>query len=445
AAVVCRRWTSPALDALWRFLDDLRPLFGLLGGLETIHYYVEEEFWDIQSDVVLSEQSWDTFKSYAARIRRLEPADETVEIAPGLLMRALAHCETGILPNLQGVHWKMDGYFPILNHITAFCPASLRHMSFDFIRDNDDIAWWMERMLNGLTSSPIKHLESFEFKADVPRTSNIEDRFPCGNALVNFIKTQPDLQDLGLLTFEIVDPTLIPSLLQALPRLCSFHVNMENFSKFQMCLFELGQASPSLKRIAIAGPLTSEDETLTKADIESLYQLPLVEELKLWLDCKLLLEVQDIQQMGQAWSRLTSLILYSSTEPGIPLSYLTSFAQWLPLLERLAARFDCTGSVPSADAVAHRFNSLKLLIIIWDQNPPNNSATLAEFLSMVCGPEVDLRVTSTGLRAADVLKGQWNWEFSDKRANKDFLIRMKRMYRVQAGCLKFLRANHDDV
>ncbi|KIO26782.1 hypothetical protein M407DRAFT_7665 [Tulasnella calospora MUT 4182] len=266
ACLVCRRWNSAALDELWRSLPSLVPLFGVLGPL------VDTE----------TGRSWDLFKSYAARVRRLTYDDDDeygAVISTGLIIQAIAVHPGGILPNLR-----------------AF----------------------------------------FGFGTSLP----VNDNAALSAALNTFLKNQSGLLEIRLPYYEIQDPATISAACQASPQLRTFHGEMLDFTKktFRTALSTFARRSASLRCVRlIRSESEPRGESICLTDIEPMLQLSVAEDIRLWLKCRLELKSTDIQQMGQAWKGLTSLALHSG-EPGIPLPHLVTFAQWFPALEQVGIR-----------------------------------------------------------------------------------------------------------
>ncbi|KAG9020016.1 hypothetical protein FS837_008659, partial [Tulasnella sp. UAMH 9824] len=306
ASVVCRRWSEVALDELWRSLPSLLPLFELLGPLDDTHFGC-----DLDPDIVLTAKSWDTFKSYAARVRSLTYEDDReevededdVSISAGLIMRTLiVHSGEGILPNLRTVRWNVNHLG--LNHILAFCPSSLERMSLQ-IRTEAASVDELKRLLSSLTSSLINRLKFFEFRADF---------FPDDNALLstalnNFIKTQPNLLELQLPSYCIRDQAIVSQAYHVPSQLRSFCGELVDTTRqmLRMALDELIRSAPSLRRVVLVRSGNDfAGETLRLADFTPLLQLSEADDIKLCGEFQLHLEPQEIQKMGQAWTGLVT-------------------------------------------------------------------------------------------------------------------------------------------
>ncbi|KAG8897074.1 hypothetical protein FRC00_004850 [Tulasnella sp. 408] len=426
AALVCRRWCSAALDELWRSLPSLFPLFKILGPLVD----VGEDGHDLDPDLAISAQSWDLFRSYAARVRCLTYRDEVYKtaISTGLIMRALVgHPGGGILPNLREVHWHISGSG--FTQAPAFCPPSLEQVSLNIMDEYVSVDS-VKRFLYGLSSSLANRLKSFRLETGFEPTENAA----LSTALNTLLKNQSGLLELKFPYYQIQDPATITEVCRASTHLRTFCGEVQNFTKemFRSCLSALAERGTSLRCIWLSRSGSPfEEETICLADIEPMLQLPVVEDIRLWTECKLELEARDIQHMGQAWKGLKSLILCPSQGHGIPLPHLVTFAQWFPALQHFTAPFDCSEYIPTADKVSWRFKSLRRLTLL-DVWIHDDIRWMAEFLAMVCGPEVKITIREYNLGSEEILDDE---AFSETRwpgaENEALRERMDAFYRVQ--------------
>lgn len=170
------------------------------------------------------------------------------------------------------------------------------------------------------------------------------------------------------------------------------------------------------------------NERLRLADIQPILQLSAIEDIRLRLECTLILTTPDIQRMGEAWKGLRSLILYSYGSSGIPLSHLETFAQWFPVLQKFAADFDCFVDILNTCLVRSQFKSLRTLIWLNAEIMDSQIAEVAEFLAMVCGPAVEIRTTESSLNSGDILDQELPWEMGE--TNEEFMNRIDAFWRV---------------
>ncbi|KAG8922674.1 hypothetical protein FRC00_007141, partial [Tulasnella sp. 408] len=387
---------------------------------------------DLHPDCVLTVQSWDIFRSYARRVQSLtyDEINDPYEISPGLILRALEANPGGILPNLRAVSWDLMINGSGLNHPLAFCPPSLERMSI-YIADGPSSVESVPRLLYSLSTSLTNRLKFFEFGTGSLPTTNAA----IATALNDFLRGQDGLVELKLPWYEIQDPSTVSEVCQASLQLRAFCAEVYHITKdrFREVLGALAMRSASLRCVRLIWTTSGSSEgPIRLRDMEPVLQLSAIEDIRLWLGCGLELEVRDIQQMGQAWKGLTSLVLLSK-EPDIPLPRLVTFAQWLPRLQQLAAHFDCSAHIPSADEVPSRFRSLQRLTLLDAEIAYWRLPHMAELLVVICGPNVEIRTTeySEGnLNSLTFLHDQELWKLGYE--DLELRARMDAFYRVYA-------------
>lgn len=120
-AQVCKRWSSRALDALWREVDDLHRLFSVLAPLKryTSTGFVRfvPLFWS-ESSLSLAQDfeeppdadRWKEFERYSLRVRRLEyvhPTSRDQQLRRNLFDDvARTRLRLAILPNMHTLVWN---------------------------------------------------------------------------------------------------------------------------------------------------------------------------------------------------------------------------------------------------------------------------------------------------------------------------------------------------
>lgn len=381
--------------------------------------------------MVLTARSWALFKSYAARVRRLTYEDNLFgsAMSTGLILRALAvHPEGGILPNLRAAHWRVNEFG--LNHTLAFCPPTLERMSLHVSNEyasGDSV----KRLLSCLSWSLQNRLKFFEFGTDFLPTQDAA----LSTALNIFLKNQRGLLELKLPFYRILEHAFIFEACHAAPQLRTFCGEVLDFTKemFREALTALARKGASLRCVGLSRFGNGfKEETIRLADIEPILQLSAVEDIRLWLECNLELDVRDIQQMGQAWRGLKSLFLHPNEGRGIPLPRLVEFAQSFPALQRFAALFDCSEYIPTAYEVPSRFKSLRRLILLGVWIADDAIPGVAEFLAMVCGPFVKVEIGRYGLDSFEIFDEEWDWDIGDiVHEEGGIRDRMDAFYRAQ--------------
>ncbi|GJJ07537.1 hypothetical protein Clacol_001739 [Clathrus columnatus] len=113
-ARVCRAWSDPALDALWREVKDLRNLLKLIPA-----------FFGDRFERDLAPADWVRFMRHARRIRSLEHSDRRVTLDPSVFMAlGISRPVFDILPNLRYLRWSAHGE-NALAHAVLFMSPSL--------------------------------------------------------------------------------------------------------------------------------------------------------------------------------------------------------------------------------------------------------------------------------------------------------------------------------
>ncbi|KAG9047298.1 hypothetical protein FS837_002606 [Tulasnella sp. UAMH 9824] len=299
-----------------------------------------------------------------------------------------------------------------------------------YVEDYPSSVESVKMFLNGLSTSLANRLKFFEFGTSCPPSTNAA----LATALNTFLRSQSGLVELKLPFYEIQDPSTVSEVCQASLQLRAFCAEVHSITKdmFREVLGTLAMRSASLQCVRLIWPtIRSTEGPIRLTDMDPVLQLSAIEDIRLWLGCGLELEVRDIQQMGQAWNGLTSLILLPEG-PGIPLPRLVTLAQWLPLLQQLAAHFDCSEHIPSADDVPSRFGSLHRLTLLDVELEDWQMPLMAELLVVVCGPKVEVRFTRVySLDPGTFLDDLRLWEVgSEDRELRDRMDAFHRVYRA---------------
>ncbi|KAJ7075509.1 hypothetical protein B0H15DRAFT_866731 [Mycena belliarum] len=98
AALACSDFCSPALDALWRTIDNLTPLLKLLPAVKLV-----EGVYTLSGLVRASD--WTIFQSYAARVRRVVYRGGVSVAGHSSLYSALASGNRPLIPNLTTIRF----------------------------------------------------------------------------------------------------------------------------------------------------------------------------------------------------------------------------------------------------------------------------------------------------------------------------------------------------
>ncbi|KAG9050186.1 hypothetical protein FS837_007084 [Tulasnella sp. UAMH 9824] len=431
AAIVCRRWSNAALDELWRSLPSLMPLLNLLGPIENTTMGK-----DLRPDVVVTEGTWEVFKGYAKRVRVLAQYDShDALISTGLVLRIVsAHLGQTVLPNLREADWSLSND-DTTYQVAVFCSPSLEIISLQIANDGIDVRM-VQRMLVSLSSLPLPHLRVIRISTEYPRGTDAL----LNEALSAFIKNRETLSEMRL---QAVQMTPDGGLLEAA---CSFSQlrvlegDLVGFTgtSFRSALEDLASACPLLEAVSLGkGGLDTgiQGETLTFGEVEPLLRCRRLEDVRIWGDTLESFQEDDIRRIGDAWPRLTTLIIGSRAEPsqdaGAPLLRLMDYAYHLPTLRRFACRFDCLGQIPSADEVTARFKRLRILGLEESIIPSGRLTSVAEFLAMVCGPEVKFTSSVNSWFSERAFEDEDGWAEPDEWDQVEAMIRA--IHRAQIG------------
>ncbi len=152
-ALVCRGWREPALDNVWREVDDMYYLLQLLAPFHRrsrMDYYVSEPFVAVQRSLlklqapfqefsrIPNHEDWTRFIPYARRVRSLKFGNDPDEKAQSLgdsVFDDLARTRTTleVLPNLRCLWWNS---IPRSRHATLFMHDKVTEFAFKFYSES---------------------------------------------------------------------------------------------------------------------------------------------------------------------------------------------------------------------------------------------------------------------------------------------------------------------
>ncbi|KAG8897562.1 hypothetical protein FRC01_011288 [Tulasnella sp. 417] len=358
AALVCRSWSDPALDELWRSLPSFLPLLKLVGP------YLGRLPLDPASQTLPTSQAGDRYTRYATRVKEItfddgpSPLDQTVLSS---LVELLAEAYPGgtALPNLQKLYWR-TGNARAVGLVQSFCPPSLERLSL--IARSWEVPQDLVRQLVRSLSTHPNQFKAFELDMRFFE----DDSAAMAAELETFIRSQPGSSWVP----GRVPNSITPSYL----------------------LRENGMVLEG--RVARG----STGEVMDSADLAPLLDCSLLEQLTLWFNAELGLDDQGIRRMGGAWTRLETLVLQAGEGiNSIQMSCLVALAEVFPVLRHLEVPLDRSGGLPPANEVTARFKSLRNLVIVGGWIQVDEMPSVGEFLARVCGPEVKVNLSPSSL------------------------------------------------
>jgi len=121
AALSCRAFSRPALNALWRTLDSLLPLLKLLPSLKLVdHVYVVRG--------TIQEDDWTRFDSYARRVKEFVYHRDRISVDPSVYFYIAQSRTSPMLPTLY--RFRSSSSAPSIPDILLFLSSSLHRVEF---------------------------------------------------------------------------------------------------------------------------------------------------------------------------------------------------------------------------------------------------------------------------------------------------------------------------
>ncbi|KAG6908988.1 hypothetical protein DXG01_002477 [Tephrocybe rancida] len=387
AALSCRRFKEPALDALWSRLENithafkLLPAFRRLGGCFVL-------------DGVVTHEDWARFDSYAKRVRCLIFVDHGI-IHPSVYIRVAQLKPSPLLPNLQSIASSPGGS----GILTVLSPTlvDVRIMADESAKFFPEICTCLQVLSVSAPRLRVLSVQAVLARESLcmfSRMSQLEDLFLIGkgNWDPSFLTSLSSLQYLHTLKFEIDDSvaTYTPSRGRTPPP--SFFSSLRILEVFgqpwqttaSLSIFPAHplrhlvlstphqRASPELGIWALAAQdiaskfrslqhlellCTVWDGALTPpalpdfAILEPLLELKGLELVRLEFPC-LFFSDSEFEKTAAAWPNLRSLQLSGSSGiPNATIASLQSFAVHCPSLQSLSVAFDAR-KVPAPGAAS---------------------------------------------------------------------------------------------
>ncbi|KAF8968543.1 hypothetical protein BDZ97DRAFT_1902880 [Flammula alnicola] len=403
-ARVCKRWSSIALDALWKDVDDLHRLFGILAPLR------KTPNEDYEFERLPEAADWKRFEKYGSRVRRLiyraSPGSHSLRQS---VFDDIARTRTrlDILPNMHTLVWKeaplglcimfMHGG---VKHFSVFLPIDLYAISpRPFF---EDISARMPNLINLDIRSivPVRAIEkeTIDLMTQLPKLQKIT--FPRFYLTTRIAEALSRLEHLGVIEFQYLEeqgfgdhldvdsftPTLSEGAFHALwdlsmttsfadaarflnipfapTNLTMLYIDsnsiIETATSMHKLISILAENCQLLKYLALVSlrdptipcvPDTEQDEAynITIDTLKPALKLPNLTSMEIVHQYPLSLTQQDVELLATSWPSIETLLL--NTEPvylaqsNLTLEALLPFARHCRRLQHFGLFIDASSSV----------------------------------------------------------------------------------------------------
>ncbi|KAG9003636.1 hypothetical protein FRB94_003025 [Tulasnella sp. JGI-2019a] len=448
SALVCQTWSSVALDAIWRDLDELIALLYLIGDVTTI-YNFKTRFPRTRQHVEFSQSlegtDWSRFDSYAARVISLNWDSKGLSFSPTVFGQ-IAAARPGskpLLPNLLSIKWAAH-YDVDTDHMLHFLSQSVTFLHIQY-RDTCTASHVTALMSNLATLAPEVSELTIECSFRVDRVDE---------ALSSWIESLKKLRKvtlprcfgsprivkaLGSLGgLESVSGDVKPSettehadvILGTYWSLPSNAFQKLRFIDFDATLAQAvelfsGPPPPDLRGLwlAVIGPatnaiiqtffsalvtwctdleelslnlvstVTESRERIRFKTLDPLLQLRKLQKLQILHDLSIYLATDNVEAMSLAWPCLVQLSLrggYREEVSRTSFSILESFAIKFPYIQRLAISLHIDRDAGVVDSVPATFTNLRELHLDTSSIREQQLLPVATLLSLICPPGVEI-------------------------------------------------------
>ncbi|KAJ7494625.1 hypothetical protein B0H11DRAFT_910388 [Mycena galericulata] len=445
-ASVCRRWSEIALDTLWRDVNDLYRLFGILRPLRQLGESPDPD--DPHAFIVPPDaDDWQRFEKYSRRVRRLsfDSDSEHPRLSP-TVFEDVARTRTNldILPNVNTLSWHAP-----LSWSVMFMHANVKHF----------VLWLPEEFIELNSPSPpafvrdivsrMPHLTCLDLRTDIPM-HDIEDDirfllqhlvrlrkvvFPRFGFTTRIAETLAQLEDLGCVEFQywpeqgcgdsmdtqLFNPTLkmgcFPSLWDlalTVPVACATSFMKQDFSprnltslyidsrlveppaavnELLVVLADTCQLLESLSIITLIETISLADvpgdERIAFSSLLPLQNFPNLTVFEFIHKNPLDMKLEDLDQLARSWPSLRKLIINNepliSQQCDLTLKAILPFARHCPELEQLGIFMNAsTADLPTTYPADFPKPFPKLKHLSVGVSLINEPGPVALFLSHLC-------------------------------------------------------------
>ncbi|KIJ56787.1 hypothetical protein M422DRAFT_238387 [Sphaerobolus stellatus SS14] len=435
-ARVCRAWSDPALDALWREVKDIRHLLRLIPA-----------FYEDRFERDLAPPDWTRFLLHAKRVRSLEHSDRRVALQPQIFTAlGISRPVLNLLPNLRSLRWSAHAEVALIQAILFMSPSLASFEVFALNFSPRIICTFFQTLQDRSphlrffylhATGPVTTVESFlaEFLRSLAYLEVIQ--LPCywqTRAVVNALSslknlrsvrthvpsrtiykgTQREVEDVGSITFyEGSFPALktfyidgrrlsdVESLLRKpfaprhLTTLTVMSLHIESHTMLHDFIKGLNDLCPLLRHIVFAlyvSETSQSPSAITWDTLRPLLEFPRLVGFKLTHREPLQITESDIKELAKGWPTLETLHLCHDPhitedavyDGGLSPGCLNHFAEYCPNLKELGLFMNATRWSQNSDypVPSKPFNRLQRLQV--GVSRVTHAPVVARFLSDVC-------------------------------------------------------------
>ncbi|KIO24572.1 hypothetical protein M407DRAFT_26085 [Tulasnella calospora MUT 4182] len=402
AVRVCKTWSDPALNQLWRNLSSLVPLLSLIGPIQCQNGEDMDFIHDIHG------ADWSRYAFYARRVRNITLADfpyqkpVSVHAVQKFVEYIPSHLATSLVTSITTFSVSPT---PLPLQVVPFISQSLRKLKlkFSFHTEPSLDSTVFQSMLAAVRAAATLPNSSLE---ELDLSSHTTDTDLCVVITNCLAKHRSTISKLSL--YLLMDHQVWSSIYN-LPFLREVAVSPfksselgESASIIPM-IQELVKAQPLLERFCVSLPASGfgppEGPDLYGSIIRQLLGLHNLRSVAVYASAFLLLSENDIREMGVSWPHVRAVRLQPHTAWSTPgqlaetdLSTLPSFLRHFPCLEELDLPFRCDSLPPAEQPVLK--SVLRVLEVSGSPVPRVDVEQVAAYLASVLPPTTHVKISA---------------------------------------------------
>ncbi|KAG9010552.1 hypothetical protein FRB93_003820 [Tulasnella sp. JGI-2019a] len=459
SALVCRTWSSVALDAVWRDLKNLVQLLYLIGDVKAVHNL---ETMELEFSQSLEETDWARFDSYAARVISLNWDSQGLSFSPTVFKQIAAARPRSdpLLPNLLAIKWV--AYYDVdADHMLHFLSQSITSLHIEYNTHctsprvtasmsnlatlapeiskltveclfrvdmvDEALSSWIEGLKKLRKITLPRHFGSPRIVKALGSTGGLES--VSGHAKLSrttehssvILSTHWSLPSNAFekLRFIDFDATLAQAVeifsgppLPELRGLWLTAVGPATIAIIQTFFSALAAWCTDLDDLLLnlLPTVTTDRECIRFQMLGPLLRLRKLRKLHILHDRSIYLVTKDVEAMSLAWPRLVQLSFRGGRPEGEMLtsfSILKSFAIKFPHIQRLAISLHIDRGVSVVDSVLATFTNLQELHLDTSSVRELETVAVATFLSLICPQGVKVLFGVTDWQPASLRRTGW--------------------------------------